>query len=241
MAGPLYTLLDNKYYFDRFNDWFFAGGARARRRASCRTVGDRAIIDGFFVNGSARVVGWTAALMRHMQTGYVYHYAFTMIIGVFALLTWWAAGDGRRDDAVSLARHLGADRRRPRGARRRPRPRRRSSRAGSRWSARSPASWSRSRCARSSTPATSAMQFVELRRLDSALRHPLPPRRGRHLDAVRPAEQLHHGAGGVGRLGGDPEARRAVHGRVPDHVGAHQRRVLRARRHAVLRRSSRRC
>jgi NADH-quinone oxidoreductase subunit L len=87
-AGALYTLLDNKYYFDRFNDWFFAGGAR-RLGAFLSAVGDRSIIDGFFVNGSARVIGWAAALLRHMQSGYVYHYAFTMIIGLFALLTWW--------------------------------------------------------------------------------------------------------------------------------------------------------
>jgi NADH-quinone oxidoreductase subunit L len=87
-AGPLYTLLDNKYYFDRFNDWFFAGGARSLG-ALLSNVGDRTIIDGFFVNGAARVVGWTAALMRHVQSGYVYHYAFTMIVGLFALLTWW--------------------------------------------------------------------------------------------------------------------------------------------------------
>ena len=87
-AGALYTLLDNKYYFDRFNDWFFAGGARALGRLLSE-VGDRSIIDGFFVNGSARVIGWTATVLRHMQSGYVYHYAFTMIIGVFALLSWW--------------------------------------------------------------------------------------------------------------------------------------------------------
>jgi NADH-quinone oxidoreductase subunit L len=87
-AGALYTLLDNKYYFDRFNDWFFAGGARALGGFLSR-VGDLAIIDGFFVNGSARVIGWAASLLRHIQSGYVYHYAFTMIVGVFALLTWW--------------------------------------------------------------------------------------------------------------------------------------------------------
>jgi NADH-quinone oxidoreductase subunit L len=87
-AGPIYTLLDQKYYFDRFNDWFFAGGARAMG-FFLSTVGDRSIIDGFFVNGAARVVGWTAALVRHMQSGYVYHYAFTMILGVFAFLTWY--------------------------------------------------------------------------------------------------------------------------------------------------------
>jgi NADH-quinone oxidoreductase subunit L len=87
-TGPIYTLLENKYYFDHFNAWFFAAGARALGGFLSR-VGDLAIIDGFFVNGAARVVGWTASLMRHIQSGYVYHYAFTMIVGVFALLTWW--------------------------------------------------------------------------------------------------------------------------------------------------------
>jgi NADH-quinone oxidoreductase subunit L len=86
--GPVYTLLDNKYYFDRFNDWFWAGGAR-RLGGVLSTVGDRTIIDGVLVNGSARVVGWVATLLRHLQSGYVYHYAFTMIIGLFAFLTWW--------------------------------------------------------------------------------------------------------------------------------------------------------
>ncbi len=87
-AGALYTLLDQKYYFDQFNDWFFAGGAR-RVGGFLSNVGDKTIIDGFFVNGSARLVGWCSALLRQVQSGYVYHYAFTMIIGVFALLTWW--------------------------------------------------------------------------------------------------------------------------------------------------------
>jgi len=86
--GPVYTLLDNKYYFDRFNDWFLAGGAR-RLGTFLKNVGDASIIDGFFVNGTAKVIGWSAALMRHMQSGYVYHYAFTMIIGLFALLSWY--------------------------------------------------------------------------------------------------------------------------------------------------------
>ena len=87
-AGPVYALLENKYYFDRFNDWFFAGGAR-RLGTFLKNVGDASIIDGFFVNGTARVIGWSSALMRHMQSGYVYHYAFTMIIGLFALLSWY--------------------------------------------------------------------------------------------------------------------------------------------------------
>ncbi len=86
--GPVYTLLDQKYYFDRFNDWFFAGGAR-RLGSLFSDVGDRALIDGLVVNGSARFVGWTSGILRRLQTGYIYHYAFTMIIGLFALLTWW--------------------------------------------------------------------------------------------------------------------------------------------------------
>ena len=87
-AGALYTLLDNKYYFDRFNDWFFAGGFR-RIGAFLSNVGDRSIIDGFFVNGAAKTIALASALLRQMQSGYVYHYAFTMIVGLFALLSWW--------------------------------------------------------------------------------------------------------------------------------------------------------
>ena len=83
----LYALLDNKYYFDRFNDWFFAGGARLIGNL-LSFVGDRTVIDGFFVNGSARVVGAAAAVIRYLQSGYIYQYAFTMIIGVCAFLTW---------------------------------------------------------------------------------------------------------------------------------------------------------
>src|SRR5207248_3734613 len=71
----IYTLLDNKYYFDRFNDWFFAGGARAVGKFAS-VVGDRTIIDGLIVNGSARLVGLIAREFRRIQSGYVYHYAF---------------------------------------------------------------------------------------------------------------------------------------------------------------------
>jgi NADH-quinone oxidoreductase subunit L len=87
---PLTTLLENKYYFDRFNDWFFAGGARLLGRGLWK-AGDVAVIDGFFVNGSARVVGWLSGVLRRLQSGLIYHYAFTMIIGVFVLLTLWFA------------------------------------------------------------------------------------------------------------------------------------------------------
>ena len=87
-AGALYTLLDNKYYFDRFNDWFFAGGARAVGGVASN-VGDRTIIDGLLVNGSARLIGLASRVFRRIQSGYVYHYAFVMIVGVFGLLYWW--------------------------------------------------------------------------------------------------------------------------------------------------------
>jgi NADH-quinone oxidoreductase subunit L len=88
LAAPIYRLLDNKYYIDRFNDFFFAGGAR-RVGSFLFGVGDRTLIDGLMVNGTARVVGWASALLRHIQSGYIYHYAFTMIVGVFALLAWF--------------------------------------------------------------------------------------------------------------------------------------------------------
>jgi len=85
--GPVYTLLVNNYYFDKFNDWFFAGGFR-RVGGLLSNVGDGKVIEGI-VNGSASMVAWWAAMLRKMQSGYIYHYAFTMIIGLFALLTWW--------------------------------------------------------------------------------------------------------------------------------------------------------
>jgi len=82
------NILMEKYGFDRFNDWFFAGGARALGGGLWK-IGDVAVIDGFMVNGSAHVVGWLSSLVRLFQSGYIYHYAFTMIIGVFVLLTLW--------------------------------------------------------------------------------------------------------------------------------------------------------
>ena len=82
----IYTLLDNKYYFDRFNDFFFAGGARGVSRFLWK-FGDVKMIDGIMVNGTARLVGMFSGVLRQIQTGYIYHYAFSMIIGVFALLT----------------------------------------------------------------------------------------------------------------------------------------------------------
>jgi NADH-quinone oxidoreductase subunit L len=77
----LHTLLDNKYYMDKINDIVFAGGARGLG-SGLSTIGDRALIDGLVVNGTARVIGWFAVLSRGFQTGYIYHYAFTMILAI---------------------------------------------------------------------------------------------------------------------------------------------------------------
>jgi len=87
-SGWLYSLLENKYYFDKFNEVFFAAGARLLGRGLWKG-GDAGLIDGIIVNGSARFVGWFATVVRLFQTGHIYHYAFTMIIGVFVLMTLW--------------------------------------------------------------------------------------------------------------------------------------------------------
>lgn len=85
---PIHTLLENKYYFDKFNELVFAGGARLLGRGLWK-FGDQALIDGMIVNGSAKAVGLIAQLSKLFQSGHVYQYAFSMIIGVFILLTFW--------------------------------------------------------------------------------------------------------------------------------------------------------
>ena len=83
----LYNLLVNKYYFDWFNEKILAAGGRALGRALWRG-GDVAVIDGAAVNGSARLVGWASGVVRNLQTGYLYHYAFATILGLSVLLAW---------------------------------------------------------------------------------------------------------------------------------------------------------
>ena len=85
---PIYTLLDNKYYFDRFYEIVFAGGARLLGRGLWKG-GDEGVIDTFIVGGSVRAVGLLATTIRFFQSGHIYHYAFTMIFGVCALLSFW--------------------------------------------------------------------------------------------------------------------------------------------------------
>ncbi|MBK6350124.1 MAG: NADH-quinone oxidoreductase subunit L [Proteobacteria bacterium] len=86
-AGGLYTLLENKYYFDWFNEKVIAAGSRRLGMALWKG-GDAAVIDGAVVNGSARLVARVAQAARGLQSGYLYHYAFATIIGLSVLLAW---------------------------------------------------------------------------------------------------------------------------------------------------------
>ncbi len=81
----LYNLLERKYGFDEFNERFFAAGSRKIGNLFWR-IGDVKGIDGLMVNGTARAVGWFAGVARNIQSGYLYHYAFAMIIGLIVLL-----------------------------------------------------------------------------------------------------------------------------------------------------------
>ncbi|TXH97123.1 MAG: NADH-quinone oxidoreductase subunit L, partial [Pseudomonas sp.] len=85
---PLIVIGENKYYLDWFNEKVLAAGARLIGRIFWK-VGDVALIDGLVVNGSAKLVGLIGSLTRLFQTGYLYHYALVMILGVLALMTWF--------------------------------------------------------------------------------------------------------------------------------------------------------
>jgi len=86
--SALYTLLANKYYFDRIYETLFAGGARYLGRNFWQ-IGDVKLLDGVVVHGAARLVALFSAGLRLAQTGYVYHYAFVMIVGLACLLALW--------------------------------------------------------------------------------------------------------------------------------------------------------
>jgi NADH-quinone oxidoreductase subunit L len=92
-ASGIYTILMHKFYFDEINQTVFARGGRLVGRVLWR-VGDVDLIDGVLVNGSARAVGWLAGVARKGQSGYLYHYAFTMIIGLCALVGWFLIRHG---------------------------------------------------------------------------------------------------------------------------------------------------
>ena len=85
---PIYTLLENKYYLDWFNENVLARGVRMLGTGLWKG-GDQALIDGTIVNGSWKVVGWFSRVVRRLQSGYLFHYALSMILGVFVLMTYF--------------------------------------------------------------------------------------------------------------------------------------------------------
>ncbi|WP_395057842.1 NADH-quinone oxidoreductase subunit L [Polaromonas sp.] len=86
---PLYALLENKYYMDWFNENVLARGARGLGIGLWKG-GDEKMIDGALVNGSWKLVGWVSSIVRKVQTGYIYHYALAMIMGIFILISYFA-------------------------------------------------------------------------------------------------------------------------------------------------------
>ena len=85
---PLVVILENKYFLDWINENILARGARALGTGLWK-VGDRGLIDGLLVNGSWKLVGWVSGQVRKFQSGYLYHYALVMILGVFVLMTYF--------------------------------------------------------------------------------------------------------------------------------------------------------
>ncbi len=90
MFRPVYVLLENKYYMDWLNENVIARAARGLGRGLWKG-GDQGIIETVFVNGSARLVGWFAGVIRWVQSGYIYHYAFAMLLGIVILMTYFVS------------------------------------------------------------------------------------------------------------------------------------------------------
>ena len=89
IAGHVYASGRGHHATNAASDqFFFAGGARGLGSLLWR-IGDIKLIDGLVVNGSAKAVGWFSGVIRHVQSGYLYHYAFAMIIGLLLLLGWF--------------------------------------------------------------------------------------------------------------------------------------------------------
>ena len=86
--GWAYRILDNKYGFDAFNQAVFAKGSQILGKRLWQT-GDQGLIDGLLVNGSAKSVGWLAGVVRWVQTGFLYHYAIVMMLGLLGMLAWF--------------------------------------------------------------------------------------------------------------------------------------------------------
>jgi NADH-quinone oxidoreductase subunit L len=94
MFRPVYLFFLNKWYFDELYDWLFVRPAHLIGRGLWKS-GDGAIIDGVGPDGVAAATLQMARRAGRLQSGYVYHYAFAMLIGVVALLTWYLFAHGR--------------------------------------------------------------------------------------------------------------------------------------------------
>jgi len=86
--APIRNLLLNKYYFDWFNEKILSTLARGLGFTLWK-AGDEVLIDGALVNGSAATVGWIGSIVRRVQNGYLYAYAFWMVIGLAVMLGWF--------------------------------------------------------------------------------------------------------------------------------------------------------
>ncbi|MFM8623087.1 MAG: NADH-quinone oxidoreductase subunit L [Betaproteobacteria bacterium] len=86
--APVVLVLENKYYMDWFNEKVLAPAARGLGLGLWRGA-DQSLIDGALVNGSWRLVAWVSAVVRQLQSGFIFHYALAMIIGIFVLMTWF--------------------------------------------------------------------------------------------------------------------------------------------------------
>jgi len=105
-AQGLYALLVNKYYFDEFNERVLAAGARLFGTGLWQ-LGDVRLIDGVLVDGSAKAIGAFALVARRIQSGYMYHYAFAMILGLFGGLAWFIGPELVADALSLVARQVG--------------------------------------------------------------------------------------------------------------------------------------
>jgi NADH-quinone oxidoreductase subunit L len=85
---PVVTVLENKYYMDWFNENVLARGARLLGTGLWKG-GDRGLIEGGVVNASWKLIGAVSAAVRQMQSGYLYHYALMMIVGVLLFMTYF--------------------------------------------------------------------------------------------------------------------------------------------------------
>jgi NADH-quinone oxidoreductase subunit L len=90
--SAIYRVLDNKYYFDWFNENVLARLTRGIGGLLWK-VGDRGLIDGIVINGGAATVGALATVVKRVQTGFLYHYAFVMVVGLVVLVGWFVLGD----------------------------------------------------------------------------------------------------------------------------------------------------